>query len=151
MGGITPTGATDVPQVDLSTTQTLDNMGQTGISNITVTTDNVVQAVDALTLSGPGNISNVPSNLSPTTLLNQLPISAPSKPMAALMPGNLGGNMLVIGAQSQQHLTSIANVNAAGSIVPVMINFVVNINSKVNNLTNQNNLKLEDYYRYQFR
>jgi hypothetical protein len=72
--------------------------------------------------------------------------------------GSLGGpgvvssgttsNVVMVSDSSQQNLSSLVNVNAAGSIVPVLINIVININSQVDKLENSNNLDLSNYYRY---
>ncbi len=63
-----------------------------------------------------------------------------------LNPGT--NNVVMVTDSSQQNLSSLVNINAAGSIVPVLINIVININSKVDNLANNNNLDLSNYYRF---
>lgn len=65
-----------------------------------------------------------------------------------IMP-NGGANIVVIDDLAQQHLASFVNVNAAGSIVPVLLNITININSTVDNLSNVNTVDLSNYYRFQ--
>jgi len=63
-----------------------------------------------------------------------------------LNPSSTSGvNVVVVDKTAQQYLSSLVNVNAAGSIVPVMINIVININSTVSNISNANNLDLSSY------
>lgn len=62
-----------------------------------------------------------------------------------------GSNNVFVGDQSQQYLSSLVNVNAAGSVVPVLLNIVVNINSKIENMSSVNNVDLSNYYRFQIR
>ncbi|MDD5669214.1 MAG: hypothetical protein PHE58_04190 [Candidatus Omnitrophica bacterium] len=62
-----------------------------------------------------------------------------------LNPSTSGVNVVVVDKTAQQYLSSLVNVNAAGSIVPVMINIVININSTVSNISNANNLDLSSY------
>ena len=80
-----------------------------------------------------------------------LPISIPGLNPQQNALAVSGLNTVIVGAQAQQNMSSLANVNAAGAIVPVMINFVININSKVNGLSNRNEFNMDDYYRYQVR
>ncbi|MDD5730343.1 MAG: hypothetical protein PHN57_04380 [Candidatus Omnitrophica bacterium] len=78
------------------------------------------------------------------------PVTTPSVQTTAV--GNLGGaNTVVIGNNSQQYLSSLVNVNAAGSIVPVLLNLVININSSVNKVSNSNNLDFSTYSRFQLK
>lgn len=60
-------------------------------------------------------------------------------------------NLVYVGNTAQQYLSSLINVNAAGSVVPILVNFVININSTVQNIQNTNKLNFEDHYRYYFR
>ena len=65
--------------------------------------------------------------------------------------GTTGNNIVVVDALAQQNLSAFVNVNAAGSIVPVLLNITININSTVGNISNANNLDLQNYYRFQIR
>lgn len=89
---------------------------------------------------------NAPSNLEVEA--PNVEVETPSFDIQSISPTGSGFNVVMIGAQAQQNLSSFVNVNSAGSIVPVLINFVININSNVNNLSNSNRLSFEDHYRY---
>jgi hypothetical protein len=103
----------------------------------------------------PSVVSSTKStNIGTNTTESVTPSSTPqvsSQAISVQAPAavNSGMNMVVVGSQSQQYLSSLVNVNAAGSIVPVLLNLVININSSVGNLTNVNKLNLTDYSRYQ--
>ena len=109
-----------------------------------------VSPITSDTLGSP-TTSNTDPSVPPTTgqingALADNPISIGTTSIA---PGTGGTNMVIVGDQAQQNLSSFVNVNAAGSVVPILINFVININSQVNNLSNSNKLNLEDSYRFQ--
>ncbi len=65
-----------------------------------------------------------------------------------LPSGNSGTNIVIVDDLAQQNLSSFVNVNSAGSIVPVMINIIININSTVENVSGTNNLDFSNYYRF---
>jgi hypothetical protein len=71
--------------------------------------------------------------------------SSPTQSPGALLAGNSGSNVVMVDDYAQQHLSSLVNVNAAGSVVPVLINIVININSTVDVLSNTNTLNLNNY------
>lgn len=135
--------------------------------------DPVQQAASGGTLPDP---VTQPVVSSPADVLNNplIPSLDPEIPTGDLVPGELpslpaesegppidissispvpsaGTNILYVGDQSQQYLSSLVNVNSAGSVVPVLINLIINIDSKVNNMSNSNQLKLEDHYRFHLR
>jgi hypothetical protein len=55
-------------------------------------------------------------------------------------------NLVVVDDLAQQHLSALVNVNAAGSVVPVLLNIVININSTVENLSTNNSLNLQNFF-----
>lgn len=66
-------------------------------------------------------------------------------------PGSGGINIVDVGDQSQQNLSALVNVNAAGSVVPVMVNLTIIINSNVQSLSNLNDLNISNFNTFQFR
>ncbi|MBF0330506.1 MAG: hypothetical protein HQL17_01110 [Candidatus Omnitrophica bacterium] len=60
--------------------------------------------------------------------------------------GNI--NSIVLSDMAQQNMSSFVSVNAAGSIVPVQINFTVLINSTVQSITNNNTLSINQFLPY---
>jgi hypothetical protein len=66
-------------------------------------------------------------------------------------PLSSGTNVVNISDSSQQFLSSLVNVNAAGSIVPIQINIVINIDSAVQSIANTNNLDLKNYFKFSIR
>ncbi len=69
-------------------------------------------------------------------------------PTGMILAENAKMNTVIVGDNSQQYLSSLVNVNAAGSFVPVLINIVINIGSQIDNLTNVNTVKLNDFFSY---
>jgi hypothetical protein len=63
---------------------------------------------------------------------------------------NGDNNVVMIQDSSQQYLSSLVNINAAGSVVPVQLNITVNINSTIENLTNSNKLELSNNNQFNF-
>lgn len=88
-----------------------------------------------ITAGGKDNTALTAASLMPTSML---PLTA-----------NNGSNIVNVSDSSQQYLSSLVNVNAAGSIVPVMLNITVNINSNIGTISNNNTLDLRNYYRFQ--
>lgn len=71
-------------------------------------------------------------------------------PAEAFNASSLSGqNVLNISELSQQHLKAFVNINAAGSIVPVQVNFVVLMNSTIQNLNNNNTLDIQNITNFQ--
>jgi hypothetical protein len=62
--------------------------------------------------------------------------------------GNGSYNVVVVDDLAQQNLSSLVNVNAAGSVVPILLNITININSTVESISNQNSLDLNNYYQF---
>jgi|GEM_PF-2099001 len=60
-------------------------------------------------------------------------------------------NSVVVSDLSQQNLSALVNVNAAGSVVPILLNITININSTVGSVQNNNSLDLQNYYRVNMR
>jgi len=78
--------------------------------------------------------------------------SVPSLSVPSVAPtGNIGTNIVAVDDLAQQNLSALVNVNAAGSIVPVMINITINMNSEVGSLNTTNNLDLNNYYSFNAR
>lgn len=65
--------------------------------------------------------------------------------------GNGSYNVVIVDDLAQQNLSSMVNVNAAGSVVPVLINITININSTVESISNQNSLDLSNYYKFNLK
>ncbi|MFA5038821.1 MAG: hypothetical protein WC732_03985 [Candidatus Omnitrophota bacterium] len=128
----------------------IDAAGKGGEGQFHIT----LQNVPIQELSAPqGQLSpEIPSvTQSPSVPESSFSIEAAEPGMNNLMPFSPGSNTVVVGDQSQQYLSSLVNVNAAGSVVPVLVNIVVNINSKIENMSSVNNVDLSNYYRFQIR
>jgi len=67
---------------------------------------------------------------------------------SGMVPAVTGMNTVIVAAQAQQHLSALVNVNAAGSVVPVLLNLVININSKIQEISNENHLNLDQFYKF---
>lgn len=62
---------------------------------------------------------------------------------------NIGAvNNIDIGGSAQENLSALVNVNAAGSVVPVMLNLTVIMNSDVGSINNSNQLNLSNMTTY---
>lgn len=59
--------------------------------------------------------------------------------------GNNTLNSVSVEDSSQQNLSSLVNINAAGSVVPVQLNLTIIMNSTVGNVESNNNLNLNSY------
>ena len=106
--------------------------------------------VDSPTAFNPGEsiVSAVTNNVE----IPNMPTQQFNPGIYSVSPnGTSGNNIVVIDALAQQNLSALVNVNAAGSIVPVLLNITININSTVGNISNTNNLDLQNYYRFQIR
>ncbi len=82
--------------------------------------------------------------------------NAPNPPDVGVNPteffsvSNGGINIVDVSDASQQFLSALVNVNAAGSVVPIMLNITVIFNSNVN-LSNRNDLHLSNFNTFQVR
>ena len=106
--------------------------------------------VDSPTVFNPGEaiVSAVTNNVE----IPNIPTQQFNPGVYSVSPnGTTGNNIVVVDALAQQNLSAFVNVNAAGSIVPVLLNITININSTVGNISNANNLDLQNYYRFQIR
>ena len=106
--------------------------------------------VDSPTAFNPGEaiVSAVTNNVE----IPNMPTQQFNPGVYSVSPnGTTGNNIVVVDALAQQNLSAFVNVNAAGSIVPVLLNITININSTVGNISNANNLDLQNYYRFQIR
>jgi len=97
-------------------------------------------------VAGDGNIS-----YAATSAGEKATLSADRTSYNTFNPNNASINSITVGDSAQQGLTSMVNVNAAGSVVPVQINLTVLINSKVENLSSVNGLTLSNYTTLQLR
>ncbi len=75
----------------------------------------------------------------------------PGDASSMLLGTGSGMNTVIVGENSQQFLSSLVNINAAGSFVPVLINIVINFDSNIGNLSTVNSLGLDDSLLRQFR
>jgi hypothetical protein len=97
------------------------------------------QNSDPLTEVSPALGSNGPQQLT----------AEPDQSNVNLLPSvNPGANVVAVDDTAQQYLSSLVNVNAAGSIVPVLINIVIDMNSKVEELSNTNRIDLHTISRF---
>lgn len=139
----TSTTPTNVPtQIDI--VAGLNPTGTPGVSIGDVTATVIPDGTAGNTI-GDIDIPEIPAITLPT--LPELPDTGSS----TTMPVSSGNNIVVIDDLAQQYLSSFVNVNAAGSVVPVMINVTVNINSTVGTINNSNALDLKNFYTFNNR
>ncbi|MCM8775676.1 MAG: hypothetical protein NC930_04925 [Candidatus Omnitrophica bacterium] len=122
--------------------------------DIQINDSNVPAANNLLSGSfGEESLNNNSSDFSETP--RTIDLYTPTTPEASLPTvtalNRSGMNVVLIGDQSQQYLSALVNVNSAGSLVPILINLVINIDSNVGSLSNHNELNFEDHYRFQIR
>lgn len=125
-----------------------------------------VQFVPALTNNQHGQLQLLTFNTGPELTQNDIvdiPVAPapPSQPDMPQLPAGgfteistaayVGSNVVIVDDFAQQYLSALVNVNAAGSVVPVLINITININSNVENLSNLNSIDLRNYYRFNIR
>lgn len=136
-----------------------------GITAIAQPENASVSTTIPLDITGGSSQSSTANNILPTSASDilRLDITTAGKDStkltaASLMPtgtmpvtANNGSNIVNVSDSSQQYLSSLVNVNAAGSIVPVMLNITVNINSTIGSITNNNALDLRNYSKYLIR
>lgn len=67
----------------------------------------------------------------------------------AFSTGNTALNHIDISGAAQSNLRAMVNVNAAGSVVPVMINLTVIMGNNFGNISNFNGLDLHNYAVFQ--
>lgn len=106
--------------------------------------------VDSPTAFNPGE--SIVSAVSDKVEIPNMPTQQFNPGVYSVSPnGTTGNNVVVVDALAQQNLSALVNVNAAGSVVPVLLNITININSTVGDISNTNNLDLQNYYRFQIR
>lgn len=145
----------------------IENSTPVALTNNTATPEATSSAAnDTNTLPSPNNTVNQPAQLQlvatqgpsgefdiggyfvpsdPTDGLAPPEVQTPGVPTNTVPIGNGGVNIVEVGAFSQQYLSAFVNVNAAGSIVPIILNITININSTVNGLTNSNSLNISNH------
>jgi len=69
----------------------------------------------------------------------------------AFTTGNSAMNQIDISGQAQSNLSAMVNVNAAGSVVPVMLNLTVIMGSNYGQVSNFNGLDLNSYAVFQVK
>lgn len=92
-----------------------------------------------------------PSNYTTTTAMPTVTPTGTQTLVDIAPTGSNTTNSVVVSDLSQQNLSALVNVNAAGSVVPVLLNITININSTVGSVQNNNNLNLQNYYRVNMR
>lgn len=113
-----------------------------------------------IVLSSPSPTQNLPDSLVPAVPEAPIP-DTPQAPETPQIPdiggltltasGNGGSNIVRVEALSQQYLSSLVNVNAAGSVVPVILNITININSTVQSLANTNSITISNFNSFSFQ
>lgn len=104
-------------------------------------------ASGSATFSGNNNLFDTQGRGAAQIQIDPLSNNSPSlNSVSAINPTEM--NTVIVGDNSQQYLSSLVNVNAAGSFVPVLINIVINIGSQIDNLTNVNTVRLNDFFNY---
>ena len=135
--GITATAQPENVSVSTSQSSAANNILPAASTSVTQPSPSSSSDVLRLDITAGGKDS---ANLTAASFVpaNMLPLTA-----------NNGSNIVNVSDYSQQYLSSLVNVNAAGSIVPVMLNITVNINSNIGTISNNNTLDLRNYYRFQ--
>jgi len=142
--------------------QSSGNAGQQQVSNLTpdkVLSSSPIQ-IDVVATPGQDNPLQI-SMSSPTDVVEGLVPDAPDVPnvddIAAAFNGAGGralagpSNIVHVDDYSQTNLSSLVNVNAAGSIVPVVLNITININSTVESLKNTNTINISNFTNFSFQ